>query len=65
MAAQVPAFHNPAQTGLFDKLVKIKYDVPNDQPELFDAYTADIDGPSTDLRAYRPAHVAPHFHSKG
>ena len=28
--------------GLFDKLVKVKYDVPNDKLELFDSYSAEI-----------------------
>lgn len=27
-----------AETGLFDKLVKIKYDIPNDKLEMFDEY---------------------------
>ena len=31
------------RTGLFDKLVKMKYDIPNDHLELFDDYTAEID----------------------
>ena len=31
------------QTGLFEKVSKMKYDIPNDQPELFDEYMADID----------------------
>ncbi len=30
-------------TGLFDKVTRMKYDIPNDQPELFDAYLAEID----------------------
>ena len=29
--------------GLFDKLVKMKYDIPNDKPELFDDYLREID----------------------
>ena len=29
--------------GLFDKLVKIKYDVPNDRLEMFDDYRTEID----------------------
>ena len=28
---------------LFDKLVKMKYDIPNDKLEMFDEYTAEID----------------------
>ena len=30
-------------TGLFEKVSKMKYDIPNDKPELFDEYMADID----------------------
>ena len=30
-------------TGLFEKLIKIKYEVPNDQLELFDGYYKEID----------------------
>ncbi len=32
-----------AQTGIIDKVVKIKYDVPNDQLELLDGYFEMID----------------------
>ena len=35
-------------TGWFEKLIKMKYDIPNDKPQMFDEYseqlTADIDG---------------------
>lgn len=31
------------ESGLFDKLVKMKYDIPNDKPELFDDYIQEID----------------------
>lgn len=31
------------ETGLFEKLVKIKYDIPNDKLEMFDEYKIDID----------------------
>ena len=30
-------------TGIADKLTRMKYDIPNDQPELFPAYLKDID----------------------
>ena len=30
-------------SGLFDKIVRIKYDVPNDREELLDGYTREID----------------------
>ncbi len=29
--------------GLFDKLTKMKYDIPNSKPEMFDAYIKEID----------------------
>ena len=29
--------------GLFEKAIKMKYDIPNDHPEIFDDYLADID----------------------
>lgn len=31
------------ETGLFEKLVKMKYDIPNDKPEMFDQYKLDIE----------------------
>ncbi|MDR1806063.1 MAG: V-type ATP synthase subunit A [Clostridium sp.] len=31
------------KTGLFEKLVKMKYDIPNDKPEMFAQYSAEID----------------------
>ena len=31
------------ELGLFDKLTKMKYDVPNDKPEMFQDYMTDID----------------------
>ena len=30
-------------TGLFDKLIKMKYDIPNDKPEMFREYSREID----------------------
>lgn len=42
IAASVP-ISSIMQSGLFDKLVKIKYDVPNDKLDLFDDYIAEID----------------------
>ena len=30
-------------TGLFEKLIKMKYDIPNDKPEMFDEYSREID----------------------
>ena len=42
VAKQVP-MSKILRTGLFDKLVKMKYDIPNDHLELFDDYTAEID----------------------
>ena len=29
--------------GLFDKLNKMKYDIPNSKPEMFDEYIKEID----------------------
>lgn len=31
------------EAGLFEKVTKIKYDIPNDKPEMFDEYIRDID----------------------
>ena len=42
VARQVP-ISKIMQTGLFDKLVKMKYDIPNDKLDLFDNYKAEID----------------------
>ncbi len=30
-------------TGLLDKVIKMKYDIPNDKPEMFDEYSREID----------------------
>ena len=32
-----------AETGLYEKIIKMKYDIPNDKPEMFDEYQKDID----------------------
>ena len=42
VALQVPMSKLIA-TGLFDKLVKMKYDVPNDKIEMLDDYITEID----------------------
>ena len=42
VARQIP-ISKLLRLGLFDKLVKMKYDIPNDKLELFDEYTAEID----------------------
>lgn len=31
------------EAGLFDKLVKVKYEIPNDKPEMFKTYNAELD----------------------
>ena len=31
------------ELGLFDKLVRMKYEIPNDKPELFDRLIEEID----------------------
>ena len=41
------------QTGLFEKVIKVKYDIPNDQPELFEVYKKDIDAAFEKLSAAR------------
>ena len=42
VAVGIPMSHI-TKTGLFDKLVQMKYDVPNDRIELLDNYYAEID----------------------
>ena len=42
IARQVPISKLLA-TGIFDKLVKIKYDVPNNKLEMLDGYITEID----------------------
>ena len=31
------------ETGIFEKIIKIKYDIPNDKPEMFKEYDEEID----------------------
>lgn len=42
IARQIPISKITA-TGLFDRLIKMKYDIPNKNPELFDTLCSDID----------------------
>ena len=42
VAAAVP-ISSILETGLFDKLVKMKYDIPNNRLDLFDEYMKEID----------------------
>jgi V/A-type H+-transporting ATPase subunit A len=42
VAASIP-ISRLLETGIFDKIVKMKYDVPNDKPEMFDGYKKDIE----------------------
>lgn len=42
IAASIP-ISRITETGLFDKLTKMKYDVPNNHLEIFDKYISDID----------------------
>ena len=42
IAGQIPISKLSA-LGLFDKLVKMKYDIPNDKLEMFNAYRSEID----------------------
>ena len=39
-----------AEAGLFDKLVKVKYEIPNDNLELFDQYMQEIDAALAKVR---------------
>ena len=41
------------KTGLFEKDVKMKYDIPNDKPEMFDEYEKDIEKTLAALSAER------------
>lgn len=36
-------FSEIVKTGIFDKLIKIKYDIPNDKPEMFEDYEKEIE----------------------
>lgn len=36
-------FSDIVKTGIFDKLIKIKYDIPNEKPEIFDDYEKEIE----------------------
>lgn len=42
ISASIP-ISNITELGLFDKLTKMKYDIPNDKLELFDEYIKEID----------------------
>ncbi len=42
ISAKVP-ISKILKLGLFDKLTKMKYDIPNNKPEMFDEYINDID----------------------
>ena len=42
VAASVP-ISSILETGLFDKLVKMKYDIPNNRLDMFDDYMKEID----------------------
>lgn len=37
-------FREIQESGLFDKLIKMKYDIPNDKPEMFEEYEREICG---------------------
>ena len=36
-------FRDISGAGLFEKLIKMKYDIPNDKPEMFAAYEREIE----------------------
>lgn len=38
------------QTGLYERLIKMKYDIPNSKPEMFDELISDIDKAIDDLK---------------
>ena len=40
-----------AEAGLFDKLVKVKYEIPNDKPEMFGEYNKELDDMCAQLLA--------------
>ncbi|MCH5194902.1 MAG: V-type ATP synthase subunit A, partial [Oscillospiraceae bacterium] len=40
-----------AGTGLFEKVIKMKYDIPNDQPELFNLLEAEVESTLKKFRA--------------
>lgn len=42
ISAEIP-ISKILELGLFDKLTKMKYDIPNSKPEMFDEYIKDID----------------------
>ncbi|HOJ48403.1 MAG TPA: V-type ATP synthase subunit A [Bacillota bacterium] len=48
IAHQIPLSRITA-TGLFEKLIKMKYEVPNDQPEMLDDYMKEIDAKTAAL----------------
>jgi V/A-type H+-transporting ATPase subunit A len=48
-----------AEAGLFDKLIKMKYEIPNGKPEMFDEYTKWIDSTCKMLSAKRRADAPP------
>ncbi len=39
-----------SKSGIIEKLIKMKYDIPNDKPEMFDSYIAEIDSVFTDSK---------------
>lgn len=41
------------ESGMFEKVIKVKYDIPNDKPQLFDTYKKDIDERFAQLLAAR------------
>ena len=42
IAAGIPV-GRVTESGLYEKLIKMKYDIPNDKPEIFDDYLKEID----------------------
>lgn len=50
IATQVP-ISQIIKLKLFDKLVQIKYDIPNDRLDMFDGYYTDIDAALSTITA--------------
>ena len=38
-----------SEAGLFDKLIKVKYEIPNDKPEMFGQYNQELDAMCAEL----------------
>ena len=50
IAAAIP-ISQITELGLFERLAKMKYDIPNNKPEMFDELISDIDNALAGLTA--------------